>query len=82
PRHFVDGSLKGMSILPGSDSLPLAREVERVGSFGFKLYGEIIDNHPVSELKRRLLCDEPKVRAYGRLRSSLGFLKDQISLRV
>jgi len=82
PRHFVDGRLKGMSVLPGSDSLPLAREVERVGSFGFKMHGGIVSKHPVSELKNRLLCDDLKVEAYGRLRSTLGFLKDQVSLRL
>jgi len=82
PRHFVDGRLKGMLVLPGSDSLPLAREVKRVGSFGFKMQGGLIGNQPASELKKRLFCDDLSVEPYGRLHSLIGFLKDQVSLRL
>ncbi len=82
PAHFELARHKGIAILPGSDPLPLSREVERVGSYGFQLPHKLSSRQPAAELKERLFAQPESLTAYGNLQSPLNFLKNQVSLRL
>lgn len=82
PAHFELARSKGLSVLPGSDPLPLLGEVERIGSYGFYLSGKLSTRQPAAELKHHLLSKHTTLTPYGDLRSSLAFCKDQLSIRL
>ncbi|VAW88294.1 hypothetical protein MNBD_GAMMA16-667 [hydrothermal vent metagenome] len=82
PEHFKQAQRRNLLVLPGSDPLPLANGIERVGSFGFRMSGRLSDHKPATELKKRLFSSQADVVPYGSLRPSFLFLKDQISLRL
>ncbi|MCF6325014.1 MAG: hypothetical protein L3J89_11955 [Gammaproteobacteria bacterium] len=82
PSHFKQGEEKGMLVLPGTDPLPLAKEVERVGSFGFFQTEKLASDSPAAELMARLLALNAVVSSYGRLRAPFSFVKDQLGIRL
>lgn len=82
PKHFKQARHRDLSVLPGSDPLPLANAVERAGSFGFRMSGRLSAHEPAAELKKRLLSSNPNIIPYGSLRSPFSFLKDQLRLRL
>ena len=81
PWHFIQAKKKGITILPGSDPLPLPNQEERVGSFGFYLSHNLSCDRPAEDLKKKL-TSVASVEAYGNLQSLTKFLKDQISIRL
>ncbi len=83
PTLFHFAKKKSLSVLPGTDALPLESETNRVGSFGFYLndsssHGE----DPCSFVKNVLLSQEPKIHPFGRLQNSRQFLFNQLRLRL
>jgi len=82
PDHFILGGQRGMLVLPGTDPLPLAREVARVGSFGFYQAEKLSTDCPGAELMSRLLDANALVTPYGKLRAPLSFLSDQFGIRL
>ncbi|MBA3562407.1 MAG: hypothetical protein H0W33_00055 [Gammaproteobacteria bacterium] len=82
PAHFRQAQRRGMRILPGSDPLPLPREVERIGSFGCALEAELGDARPSADLKRALRDRSIAWRPFGRLETSARFVRNQIGLRT
>ncbi len=82
PAHFELAHDKGLPVLPGSDPLPLASEVERVGSYGFYLQDKLSTRHPAAKLKKGLLENAQSLTAYGDLQSPLSFLKNQVGIRL
>lgn len=82
PGLFDLAEKKGVSVLPGSDPLPLPREVARVGSFGFYLQENAPHNDsPIAYLKKALLSSEPTPVPFGRLQKNSMFVFNQLRLR-
>jgi len=82
PTLFHVTKKKGISVLPGTDALPLERETSRVGSFGFYLDDSLSDGEaPCNYLKNVLLAQDPAVTHFGRLQNSSLFLLNQLRLR-
>ncbi len=80
--HFKLALQNKMNILPGTDPLPFAEQVERVGSFGFMMPVQLRTQTPFQELKNHVCNPEvPKV-AYGNPESSLAFFRNQLLLRL
>lgn len=82
PPHFQMARKVGIRILPGTDPLPLPREVARVGSFGFILQGPISTSQPAQDLRGLLRDPHLNIRAYGRLQRPYDFLRNQIDIRI
>lgn len=78
-REGVAGSLK---ILPGSDSLPLASELHKVGSFGFTLRAELDERRVGENLMRTLLKPGVVPEPYGSPESFWRFLRNQAVMRI
>ncbi len=66
PALLALGRARGYLVLPGSDPLPFASQIRRVGSFGFVLPGNIREDRAGSNLLEqvRALADQPPV--FGR----------------
>ena len=71
-----------MLILPGSDPLPLAGEIERIGRYGFVLRLKLDLDRPARALKAHLEGLERQPASFGRLQSPGRFLAAQLSLRL
>ena len=82
PSHFKQAGALHMPLLPGSDPLPFASEVKRVGSFGFSLRGRLSASQPATDLKNLLRTDSAEFQAYGRLENPWQFFVNQIRVRM
>ena len=82
PSHFKQARVLNMPVLPGTDPLPFASEVIRVGSFGFSLRGQLSKAQPAADLKRLLRAKETELRVYGQLEKPWRFFVNQIRLRT
>ncbi len=82
PLHFQQAKKSNMGLLPGTDPLPFSSEVGRVGSFGFMMPVKLTDVQPSDDLKQLLRSNALQVTAYGRLETTLGFIVNQIRLRI
>jgi len=81
PRLFKQAEEKGLFVLPGSDPLPFPSEIERIGSFGFKVTGSINPEYPGRDLRKLLLESTAKPRAYGALENPLLFFWNQVRFK-
>ncbi|MGB3293529.1 MAG: hypothetical protein WBB01_11135 [Phormidesmis sp.] len=68
--------------LPGSDPLPLPREVNRAGSFGFLTQGALSWSTPGESLKQILRSPRPLLQDYGRSLSLWKFVQNQSLIRI
>lgn len=82
PSHFRLARQVGIRILPGSDPLPFASEVSRIGSFGFALPGRVSDSRPMKDIKGLLGDPDVQIQAYGRLQSPYRFFRNQLATRM
>ncbi len=73
---------RGLWILPGSDPLPMIDEVERVGSYGFRIDEYISRSRPAADLKRYLRSLEKGPSPYGKRVGWLRFIRNQTHLRL
>ncbi|MBU1139846.1 MAG: hypothetical protein KKD01_18150 [Proteobacteria bacterium] len=83
PNLFDLAEKKGISVLPGSDPLPLPGEAGRVGSFGFYLHGNSsYSDSPTVYLKKALCSAKTTPVPFGRLQKNSMFLFNQLRLRL
>jgi SAM-dependent methyltransferase len=82
PRQFACAASRGVLVLPGSDPLPRAGEIERIGRYGFVLHLSLDLDRPAVALKAHLEALERQPATFGRLQGPAGFLASQLSLRL
>ena len=82
PSHFKLARQRGVSILHGTDPLPLAGEANRPGSFGFFIRDTLSSETPAKELKEILVTQENEIENYGNFESGYRFLVNQLLLRL
>jgi hypothetical protein len=82
PRQFARAARRGMLVLPGSDPLPRAGEIARIGRYGFVLRLELDLDRPALALKAHLNRLQRQPAIFGRLQSPARFLASQVSLRL
>lgn len=82
PALFDLAREKGISILPGTDPLPLPHEATRVGSFGFYLdHPSLATDSPAIRVRDLLLAGEKAIHPFGPLQGVKNFMTNQIQLR-
>lgn len=81
PVQFKEAAEAGIRVLPGSDPLPISREVSRVGSFGFGI-NAVLASEPVASLREYLQNPDIEIFSYGRLEQPMRFLRNQLSIRM
>jgi SAM-dependent methyltransferase len=82
PRQFARAVSRGMLVLPGSDPLPLAGEIERIGGYGFVLHLKLDLDRPARALKAHLEGLDRQPASFGRLLNPGRFLAAQLALRL
>ena len=82
PRQFARAALRSIFVLPGSDPLPRAGEIERIGSYGLILPLKFDLDRPAAALRAHLEALERQPATFGRLQSPARFLASQVSLRL
>lgn len=82
PRLLTLGAQRGFPVVRGSDPLPLAPEVHRVGAFGSLLQGPFDGTRPVSGVRSLLGGLRQPPRAFGRGVDPFTFLNRQLRLRL
>jgi hypothetical protein len=81
PTLFQYAKRKDIQILPGSDPLPFRNEINRAGSFGIAIQGELSKDYPAEDLKKRLLSPDFAFKTYGQYESMGRFLKNQLLMQ-
>ncbi len=81
PTIFHKAQSRAVKILPGTDPLPFAREVNRAGKYGFCIEGRIDPDKPAASIKKILLNPTVEPKAYGSLENPIRFIRNQISMQ-
>jgi hypothetical protein len=82
PALFHLAREKGISVLPGTDPLPLTHEATRVGSFGFFLDHHSFDmTSPATSMRDLLISGQKNLYPFGRLQNIKSFFMNQLQLR-
>ena len=82
PKLFRSARSMGILNLPGSDPLPLARSIHKVGCFGFRIDSSIDLSRPFDSLKTALNISGSQPATFGGRTGFLPFLRDQVALRL
>ena len=82
PRMFTAAERQGFRILPGSDPLPFPDEVDRAGSFGFRLDGALDLHRPAAAVRALLGDPAVEIRAFGSGERLLPFLRHQVAMQL
>jgi hypothetical protein len=82
PSLFAAARDRGIRILPGSDPLPFARHVRRVGSFGFGVSGQIDVSRPAAWLTQRLRDATFQPTAFGAADPLPSFVLNQVAMQI
>lgn len=82
PIQFIIAARKGIKILPGSDPLPIRKDVRRVGSYGFVLEGMVDQDFPAGYILSRLLTLKNNPPYFGTLSTAMDFFERQALLRI
>ncbi len=73
--------LAGTSVLPGTDTLELKHDFQRVGSFGAWLDVNADRQDPLGQLRRLLSSESSRMVPYGKPMGTVNFVRSQLSLR-
>ena len=82
PRAFRIAKSRQIEILPGTDPLPLDREAQRVGGYGFTIDGVIAPAHPAAGLRRLLHAGANRPVPYGRQITAVALCRNQLLFRL
>lgn len=77
PLIYKKGEKQGVTVINGSDPLPLEGEEKKAGSYFFKVTGEFDPGKPLESLKNILASDEKRILFYGKRDSVISFFKRQ-----
>lgn len=82
PRPFDLAAERGITVLPGSDPLPFARQISRIGSYGVLVERRLDPRAPLSTLLEILRAPDSSLPTYGR-RAAIGpFLWYQAAMQL
>ncbi len=79
---FRQAAARGVRVLPGSDPLPFPGHAARAGSYGFVLERPLDSERPAASLLAALADPATRPRPYGRRRSPLPFVVDQLRMQL
>ena len=81
PRLFARAEARGLAVLPGSDPLPFAQEVAKVGRYGFVLQAPFEPAAPFAAIRAALAAFAGSPRPFGRLERWPTFAHRQIAMQ-
>jgi hypothetical protein len=82
PQHFVAAGRLGVRDLPGTDPLPFAHDVEKVGRMGLRVPIELDPDRPGESLLRSLTQLGTPLERFATLEPPLRFVRNQIGMQL
>ncbi len=82
PAPFAAARSRGISVLAGTDPLPLPGEERRVGTYGIAIRGGLDPGCPVQSLCEAISAGGREVKRIGSRRSFPEIVRKQVALRV
>jgi hypothetical protein len=80
PKLFQQAKKSDISLINGSDPLPFAEEVKKVGSFGFAIEGDFDPAEPGKSFRDALLANPGSIYFLGSRDSAFSFFKRQLKM--
>jgi hypothetical protein len=82
PKLFARAASRRIWVLPGSDPLPFAEQLPKVGGYGFVAGVALGRDAPFATLKGYLDHLETSPRSFGRLETLPGFIRSQVAMQI
>jgi hypothetical protein len=82
PKLFNRALAKGVFNIAGSDPLPFISEINKPGSYGIILNGNIDSKKPFEYIFDKIVQSKEQFETYGKLESIYRFLKNQILMQI
>jgi hypothetical protein len=82
PSHFARAARLGVRDLPGTDPLPFAHDVRKVGRMGFCVPMDLDPERPAASLIRCLIDPAVSFERFARLEPPLRFVRNQIGMQL
>ncbi len=82
PRHFMEAGRLGVRDLPGTDPLPFAHDVDKVGRVGFRAKMNLDEKRPVRSLFQVLGDGNTAIERFARLEPFTRFVRNQVAMQL
>jgi hypothetical protein len=82
PTQFTQAARLGVRDLPGTDPLPFAHDVHKVGRMGFRVRIDLDEARPAASLMRALTDQSVPLERFATLESPLMFVRNQIGMQL
>lgn len=82
PQHFGRAARLGVRDLPGTDPLPFAHDVTKVGRMGFRVRLDLDRSRPAASLLDALRQPGTPLERFAVLESPLRFVRNQIGMQL
>jgi len=82
PRHFTEAARLGVRDLPGTDPLPFAHDVDKVGRVGFRAKMNLDEKRPARSLFQVLGDGNTPIERFARLEPFTRFVRNQVAMQL
>ncbi len=82
PAHFREGAELGVRDLPGTDPLPFAHDVSKVGRVGFRVPVDLDERRPAASLMGTLCEAGTVLDRFARLEPPIKFVRNQVAMQL
>ncbi len=82
PAHFREGAQLGIRDLPGTDPLPFAHDVEKVGKVGLRVPIELDERRPTQSLMHALCDEHTQFERFASLEPPILFVRNQVAMQL
>lgn len=82
PSHFSEGAKLGVRDLPGTDPLPFAHDVEKVGKVGFRTVIDLDERRPAQSLLSVLKGNASPIERFATLEPPVRFVRNQVAMQL
>jgi len=82
PRHFTEAGRLGVRDLPGTDPLPFAHDVDKVGRVGFCVKMNLDEKRPARSLFQVLGDGITPIERFARLEPFTRFVRNQVAMQL
>jgi hypothetical protein len=82
PQQFERAARMGVRDLPGTDPLPFAHDVTKVGRMGLRVRIDLVRAHPAASLLDALRDPATPLERFAVLESPLRFVRNQIGMQL
>lgn len=82
PRHFTEAARLGVRDLPGTDPLPFAHDIDKVGRVGFRAKMNLDEKRPAQSLFQVLGDGNTSLERFAKLEPFARFVRNQVAMQL